>query len=68
METIHDRMPVILPPEDWAAWLDPKPREDESLLSLLKPSNTEQMQAWPVSSAGGKVANQGEGLILPLTQ
>jgi putative SOS response-associated peptidase YedK len=61
METIHDRMPVILPPEDWAAWLDPKPREDESLLSLLKPFDTEQMQAWPVSSAVGKMRIRGRG-------
>ncbi|MEO5656011.1 MAG: SOS response-associated peptidase [Nitrosospira sp.] len=26
MQPIHDRMPVILSPEDWAAWLDPEPR------------------------------------------
>ena len=68
MQPIHDRMPVILSPEDWAAWLDPEPKEDEILLSLLKPFDAEQMQAWAVSSAVGKVANQGEELILPLTQ
>ena len=65
MQPIHDRMPVILSPEDWAAWLDPEPKEDESLLSLLKPFDAEQMQAWAVSRAVGKVANQGEELILP---
>ena len=68
IETIHGRMPVILSPEERAAWLDPKPREDEALLSLLKPFDAEQMQTWPVSRAVEKVANQGEGLILPLTQ
>ena len=66
METIHDRMPVILSPEDWVAWLDPDLKQEEILLRLLSPFDAEQMQAWPVSSAVGKVANQGEGLIQPL--
>ncbi|SCX62763.1 SOS response associated peptidase (SRAP) [Nitrosospira sp. Nsp1] len=49
MQSIHERMPVILSPEDWAAWLDPEPKQDEILLSLLKSFDAEQMQAWPVS-------------------
>lgn len=65
MQPIHERMPVILSPEDWVAWLDPGPKQDEILLSLLRPFNAEQMQAWPVSPAVGKVANQGEELIKP---
>lgn len=68
MQPIHERMPVILPPEDWAAWLDPEPKEDEILLSLLKPFDAEQMQAWAVSPAVGKVANQGEELIQPAVE
>ena len=63
MQPIHDRMPVILPPETWDIWLDPERRQDESLLSLLKPFDADRMQAWPVSPAVGKVANQGEELI-----
>lgn len=67
METIHDRMPVILSREDWTAWLEPE-KQEEILQSLLKPFDAAQMQAWAVSPAAGKVANQGEGLIIPLTQ
>src|SRR5687768_14677273 len=66
MQPIHDRMPVILAPEAWDAWLDPKVRKDEALLSLLKPFYADRMQAWPVSAAVGKVANQGKELFWPL--
>jgi len=41
---IHDRMPVILAPEDWAAWLA-EPRED-----LLRPAPESDLIAWPVCS------------------
>jgi putative SOS response-associated peptidase YedK len=66
MQPIHERMPVILPPEAWEPWLDPELRRDETLLPLLKPFDAERMHAWAVSPAVGKVANQGEELILPL--
>jgi len=56
-------MPVILAPETWDIWLDPQRRQDEGLLSLLKPFDADSMRAWPVSPAGGKVANQREELI-----
>jgi putative SOS response-associated peptidase YedK len=36
MAPIHDRMPVILPPEDWDAWLDPA-TPAAALASLLRP-------------------------------
>jgi putative SOS response-associated peptidase YedK len=65
MQPIHERMPVILPPEAWEAWLDPELRRDEMLLPLLKPFDAERMYAWAVSADVGKVANQGEELIQP---
>jgi putative SOS response-associated peptidase YedK len=34
---VHNRMPVILPPEVYEIWLDPDVREKEHLLSLLAP-------------------------------
>jgi putative SOS response-associated peptidase YedK len=33
----HDRMPVILPPEHYARWLDPKAEGDPAILKLLQP-------------------------------
>jgi putative SOS response-associated peptidase YedK len=66
MQPIHDRMPVILSQNAWDTWLDPELRRDEILLSLLKPFDADRMQAWPVTPAVGKVANQGEELFRPL--
>ena len=51
MQPIQDRMPVIVPSEDWDAWLDSSPRVDEALLAILKPYDAEQMEVWPGSSA-----------------
>ena len=46
---IHDRMPVILAPEDYGTWLDPK-TPPEQLQALLRPYQAEAMVAAPVGS------------------
>lgn len=46
---IHDRMPVILRPDDEAFWLDPAVTDSRDLLSLLVPSPAADMEAYPVS-------------------
>jgi putative SOS response-associated peptidase YedK len=35
---VHDRMPVILPTQNWDAWLDPGLRDVEELRSMLVPA------------------------------
>ncbi|WP_020468979.1 SOS response-associated peptidase [Zavarzinella formosa] len=35
--SLHDRMPVILSPEDHANWLDPNTTDQATLLKILKP-------------------------------
>ena len=50
MKPIHDRMPVILAPEDWDAWLETDAKDAEGLQNLLKPYLAEGMTAWPVST------------------
>jgi len=49
METIHDRMPVILGREQWATWLAPKVRDTDKLLPMIRPHDAVSMQAWPVT-------------------
>jgi putative SOS response-associated peptidase YedK len=49
LSTIHDRMPVILPPAEYARWLDPALRNTDSLAPLLAPFPAEEMLAFPVS-------------------
>ena len=66
MRPLHDRMPVILDPKDYAAWLDQTPRLKEELLSLLRAFPSEAMQAIPVSTLVNNPRNQGPGCIEPL--
>ncbi len=47
---IHDRMPVILPPEDYDLWLDPGVQEPEAVLPLLRPAPDDLLRAYPVST------------------
>lgn len=63
MEDIHDRMPVILGPEQEKQWLDRRSRDIPSLIKLLQPYDPEQMQAYPVSAAVGNVRNDSPELI-----
>ncbi|MCE9608174.1 MAG: SOS response-associated peptidase [Planctomycetia bacterium] len=49
MAGLHDRMPVILPPDARALWLDPEFTGQEKLLSLLQPYPDDDLIATPVS-------------------
>ena len=59
---IHDRMPVILAPSDYARWLDPgdlqRPPTD-----MLRPFDADKMRAWPVSTDVGSVKNNRPELL-----
>lgn len=50
MKPIHERMPVIVAPDDWNAWLEPDTKDTRALRSLLKPYPPEDMAVWPVST------------------
>ncbi len=65
MESIHNRMPVILDPMDYAEWLDPAPRTPDSLLHLIKPFPADKMSAHPVSTLVNTPKNDRPELILP---
>ena len=56
---IHDRMPAIIEPDNYDAWLN---EGDEA---LLRP-DAGGMEAFPVSSQVNNLRNQGEALIQPL--
>ncbi len=45
---IHERMPVIVAPADYALWLDPAVRDAERLLPLLRPCPAEWIDLHPV--------------------
>ena len=49
IKPIHDRMPVILQPQDERVWLDPKEHDPQKVLPLLRPYPPEDMEAFAVS-------------------
>lgn len=51
MESIHNRMPVILPRDAEAVWLDCSLEDSALLLSLLVPYSADHMEAYAVSPA-----------------
>jgi len=63
---IHDRMPLMLPRDAYAEWLDPSPRPTEQLLELLQPAVPGLLEAFPVSTLVSNVANNGPELVEPL--
>lgn len=62
---LHNRMPVIIPPQSFAAWLDPLTGEDH-LQQLLKPYPEEDLTYYPVSRLVNKTSNDRPELIEPL--
>lgn len=63
---IHDRMPLLVEPDKYAAWLDPTVSDHELLQSLLVPAAPGRLQAYPVSTAVNNVKNNGPELVEPL--
>ena len=59
---IHDRMPVFLQPENFAAWLDGSAETE-----LLQPASKDLLQVWPVSKRVNRPGNDGDvSLVDPI--
>lgn len=65
-ETIHNRMPAILPPEAYDAWLRPGELPAEEVLPLLRPYDARRMKATPVSTRVNSPSVDSPECILPL--
>lgn len=65
---IHNRMPVILPPEAYEPWLDPTEQKPERLQPLLGPFPAEQMTAYPVSRLVNNPRHDSPDCIAPLAE
>lgn len=50
MEPIHNRMPVILAPDDYDTWLQPEEADRRQLLGLLGPYEGNSLRATPIST------------------
>lgn len=65
LKAIHHRMPAILDPGDYAAWLDPA---YESAGALLKPVSDDALIATPISTRVNSVANDDPAVIEPAAE
>jgi putative SOS response-associated peptidase YedK len=54
---VHDRMPVILSPDNYDLWLDPGMKDAASAVALLKPYDAALMRGYAVSARVNVVAN-----------
>lgn len=63
---IHDRMPMMVEPERWAQWLDPRAAGRDELLALLAPASPGRLEACAVSTLVNNVRNNGPELLEPL--
>ena len=63
---LHNRMPVVLAPERWPAWLGEEPADPRQLKALLAPYPSPEMTCWPVSPRVGNVKNNDASLIEPI--
>ncbi|WEB40506.1 SOS response-associated peptidase [Streptomyces yunnanensis] len=63
---IHPRMPLVLPPDRWDAWLDPARTDPDDLRALLAPPPPGLMRAHPVPTGVSNVRNNGPELVTEL--
>ncbi len=63
IENIHNRMPVILKPEFFEAWLDP---DSKNPMELLETGMVREMKYYPVSTRVNKAKDDDPGLIKPV--
>lgn len=65
LSAVHDRAPVVVPPEEWAAWLDPGTPE-AVVRALLRPTPPDTIRVWPVGDGVGDVRANGPDLAAPV--
>jgi putative SOS response-associated peptidase YedK len=66
LASIHDRMPLILAPEQYHAWLDPANQDGTALRELLRSSAALKLEFQPVSKRLNSPANDDPALIDPV--
>ena len=60
---IHDRMPVVVPPEAFDLWLDCANVDPTTASALIAPAPENLLEAYPVSTEVNRVANDNPKLV-----
>jgi putative SOS response-associated peptidase YedK len=63
LQSIHDRMPVIVPPEQFDLWLGNGDEDIKAATGLIRPAPDDLLEAIPVSSDVNRVANDSPSLM-----
>jgi putative SOS response-associated peptidase YedK len=63
---VHDRMPVILEPDNYDLWLDPGMKDANDACEMLKPYDARLMRSFPVSNRVNHAGNDGEECSTPI--
>jgi putative SOS response-associated peptidase YedK len=67
LRPIHDRMPAVIPPEAFDLWLDGGRVDAETAAALIAPAPEGLFEAYEVSTAVNRAANDSATLILPVS-
>jgi putative SOS response-associated peptidase YedK len=65
---IHNRMPVIIPPDNYEQWLAPQELPLQQLQSMLVPYPAGEMVAYPVSRLVNSPENDVPDCVLPVAE
>jgi putative SOS response-associated peptidase YedK len=65
LTAIHDRMPVIVPPEAFNLWLDCAAVDATTAAALFVPASDALLESYEVSTAVNRAANDSSELIVP---
>ena len=66
LRSLHDRMPAVIPPEAFDLWLDCANVEAETAAALLVPAPEDLFEAYEISTAVNRTANDSADLMEPL--
>lgn len=64
---LHNRMPVVLSPDNYTSWLSPDCNDISALQELLVPAPSEGFTFWPVSRRVNNARNEEADLVVPET-
>jgi putative SOS response-associated peptidase YedK len=67
LSAVHSRMPVIVPPEAFDLWLDCANVDATTASALIAPAPENQLEAYEVSTAVNRTANDNPKLVEPVT-
>jgi putative SOS response-associated peptidase YedK len=66
LSPIHDRMPVIVPPEAFDLWLDGATVDATTAAALIQPAPEDLLEAYEISTAVNRTANDNPKLLEPV--